>query len=448
MERFFLGKKLTPFSVMRYRKLADASSDSEEASDSYSDSEYAGHSATAAKSARSFTSEEQIPKQFRALQGLEVVHASTTPVGSGDVNWGSQSRQRHPDHTPVDIVRSFTLKLAWFWLVAAALHVIRCLRLGSEAHVIPSLRSLTVLWPQPEAFFEVTRLHCSGSSLIVGDRFGSHIAPLPSGNVDERRMGPLRRLRLHDGGQVQALLCGRAGAPDACDALVLTPPSAAGDAGNGTWSLIPLQEIQTSVAAATPALPKAVSSRVQVPIPQSWRLVTGVWTASGPDLPGSAAEGLLAAWDGSAVLVARLARRASAGAAGAEAASRWTVEPLFELRPKRYTAVAALQLSANGHALSVLHRGSWDADTELDVWSLKAGALREQMRLQAGARSLERVAMCHDGEHVFFARQAADGPPVLEVAPVPATAASTSAPSSSGEASSDAAAAAAPRLLL
>jgi len=162
---------------------------------------------------------------------------------------------------------------------------------------------------------------------------------------------------------------------------------------NTLWSLRPLNGAE---------LPRNASS-VDVRIPTNWQRISATWQV--PDL-------MLAGWDGSGIVVARLHQDKLSGA--------WHLEQRFKVQPgaglctasgqtcqrhsaETYADVQAVQIAFEGRALVVLHSGS-----RLDFWDLEKGALVEELDLGAEYRS-----MCQSEIEMFLARQSPDGP-ILE----------------------------------
>mmetsp|Transcript_32890 Transcript_32890/g.52323 ORF Transcript_32890/g.52323 Transcript_32890/m.52323 type:complete len:223 (+) Transcript_32890:2-670(+) len=190
--------------------------------------------------------------------------------------------------------------------------------------------------------------------------------------------------------QIPAVHCDHEG----CDALTQA-------SHNKSWLLAPL------------AHPRG-SNRNSVVLPgnHTWRKASVMRT---PCSDGTCDAIRIAGWDGSKVIVADFQKKSLE--------DKWKSHRSFFVRPglgkcrapprdcpsrsTQYTNVRALQLGTGGRTLMVLLE-----DGFLDGWDLSEGVLRGRWRHNS------HVAMCHDGDQLFLARQSSEGP-VIDVAPLP-----------------------------
>ncbi|CAK9012407.1 unnamed protein product [Durusdinium trenchii] len=257
-------------------------------------------------------------------------------------------------------------------------HRIKARRLRSVAR-----RVLQSEWPAPASLFQVNSLHCGRNAsefqLFVHngfDFFGAN-------RVADELVG-FFRLGIPD--ERSLVFC-----TADCFSLIAEE--------NSSWSLRLLNK------AAEPLNPGIFVRNVIVP--PTWRRISAAW--QGLDV-------VLAGWDGSGIVTARLQQDRLSGA--------WHLEQRFKVQPgaglcyasartcKRHAAetyadVQALQIGIEGQTLAVLHSGN-----RLDFWDLIDGAFLEQLDLGVAHR-----AMCHDDLELHLARQTPGGP-VVEVLPL------------------------------
>jgi len=231
----------------------------------------------------------------------------------------------------------------------------------------------------------------------------------------------LSSLSLVKEGVMSAVICGARG----CDAL--SPPD-----GEGRWTLVPLASHGDGAAP------------MQVPIPPTWRLVTGAWRDCPEDAGKPCTSAWLAGWDGGSVFAAMLELDAEA--------KTWNLHVRFEVDPAigrpgtdsgldcshpakrepagrpwtvrmpssgaecehivRYSRVSSLQMSNAGRNLIVLDRGI------ADVWDLSRGVVLKRLSVGESYNSL-----CQSGRHIFLSRESDAGPVVSSLEMPPAVAA-------------------------
>ncbi|CAE7379943.1 unnamed protein product [Symbiodinium microadriaticum] len=257
-------------------------------------------------------------------------------------------------------------------------------RLRGQYAIDAEMGEIQSNWPSPASFFEVKALHCSAnnSHLFMHNGFAAFEA-----EVLNKRLGELKRLEMP---QVESVMFCKIGA---CFALLPGPVP------TSPWSLRLL-----SAAASSELNDQHVQN---VSVPETWRLVSAVWAESGLVW--------LAGWDGSSIIAAKLWR----GSPGRP----WHLEQSFKVRPGAglchagketcsrhvaggYIDVQALQLSAEGKSLVVLHGGHF-----LDSWDLEIGAFKGQLQLEQAYQ-----AMCHNDASLHLVRHSPAGP-ILEELP-------------------------------
>mmetsp|Transcript_30128 Transcript_30128/g.80391 ORF Transcript_30128/g.80391 Transcript_30128/m.80391 type:complete len:1008 (-) Transcript_30128:103-3126(-) len=273
-----------------------------------------------------------------------------------------------PDEMPGRLVRQFTLACAFWWVVAGAVNFITPFL---DKHNLPrmSMQPLQVTWPGPSHLFEVRSLQCQGRNVLVGDDV---ILYATQWSTTGRLDFPSEVVAA----QPVATLCHE----HTCESLQ------PGKNGTSSWR----------VGSLEPASPFTVDLR-------ELRPSSAIWNCEGRGPPCTSA--LLAQWDGTNVVVARLHQERLTG--------QWHVRRRMVVRPglnpceegtgcvrepTMYTDVRALQLSPDGRTLAVLFadlRGSI-----LDAWDLGEGSLLGRWALQGRVR-----AMCHNSSDILFARQ-------------------------------------------
>jgi len=357
----------------------------------------------------------QLPRWFQGARWLDIIRLEQ-PVPREEV----EEEWAGVDPLPGRITLRFTLILSLIWLCAGVAHctgtatgwdvavIVNCAsgnctgpynqpvvwpharprpnrrvrprRLRQSQPSAMHLRRtlLSSRWPEPASFFQVNSLYCGsprkGFQLFLHNGFDMFGAKRASDELVE-----LSRLGIPNGRS--AVFCGAD-----CFALIASEE-------NILWSLRPLNGAE---------LPRNASS-VEVRIPTNWQRISATWQV--PDL-------MLAGWDGSGIVVARLHQDKLSGA--------WHLEQRFKVQPgaglciasgqtcqrhsaESYADVQAVQIALEGRALVVLHSGS-----RLDFWDLEKGALVEELDLGAEYRS-----MCQSEIEMFLARQSPDGP-ILE----------------------------------
>jgi len=291
-----------------------------------------------------------------------------------------------------------------------------------------------IAWPAPARLFKVASLFCGSSELLVSNEFSMYAI-----GQNESTGAVSSGLSLVKDGVMSAVICGARG----CDAL--SPPGA-----DGHWTLVPLAS--------------GSGAPTKVPIPKSWRVVTGAWR----DCPQEAGQpctlAWLAGWDGDGVFAALLTLDAEAHA--------WDVHIRFEVDPAigrpgtdsgldcsrpakrepygrpwtvrmpsgvecahivRYGRVSSLQMSNAGKNLIVLDRGI------ADVWDMARGVVVKRLNVGEGYNSI-----CQSGRHIFLSRESDAGPVVssLEMPPALSALLGMSKPKVTPAANQDAAVAA------
>lgn len=325
---------------------------------------------------------------------------------------------------PVRMITFFTYFIVGWWVVQGLVHA---LMMSFDTH--NTLESFTgsddfspllheaaeehITWPAPARLFKVSALFCDKSQLLVSNKFSMYsIAQNNSGSVDTGS------LNLVKDGRMSAVICGTNG----CDGL--SPP----EEGNH-WRLVQLH--------AHSSVP------TEIPIPKSWKMVSGSWKDCRAD-GGACTSAMLAGWDGSKVFAAVLEL---------DEAHQWGLHTRFEVdpvigrpgtdsgldcsqKPKKekeygrpwtvhwqpaggdcepivkYNRVSSLQLSNGGKTLIVLDRGI------ADVWDLDQGVVLKRLHVGNDYNSL-----CQSGRHIFLSRESSSGPVVSSLEMPPAIAA-------------------------
>eukprot|EP00927_Polykrikos_kofoidii_P072815 TRINITY_DN68909_c0_g1_i1.p1 TRINITY_DN68909_c0_g1~~TRINITY_DN68909_c0_g1_i1.p1 ORF type:complete len:1039 (-),score=155.74 TRINITY_DN68909_c0_g1_i1:120-3128(-) len=312
------------------------------------------------------------------------------------------------DWLPARAFRYFTIACISWWIVAGFAHGIANVFLGprSSFHGFigperietvenAEVQNLKMEWPAPEHLFKVSSLHCGKDTAWLSNNFSLYET---AASVSRKGAGSLKHIKR---GDVAAVFCGNGG----CDSLS-RPPLASG--GDGTlWHLAPLGTSRTNVTL--------------VPIPPSWRLVTGTWTQPcSTSVAGRSAcnAGRLVGWDGAQIVVATLQRSV--------ASEPWEVNTEFEMdpsvglcpesegfgckfgSPSKYTKVISLQLGEDGQELTVLlDHGVFDA------WDIAEGVVRGRWRLGE-----DFTSMCHNRNGMLLSRRDKAGPRLVTV-PLP-----------------------------
>lgn len=301
-----------------------------------------------------------------------------------------------PKWLPVKIISQFTYAVIFWWIVAGTIHAFTIAFdkhvehhkvkdfIGSD-DVVPlksKILEVEVEYPEPASLFRVAGLFCSESQVWVSSGFAMYAMEMGSSAVPHT-------LSLVQDGEVDALVCGGHG----CDAL--SPPD-----GKGSWVLRSLEPGH---------------SAAQVPLPRSWRKVTGEWVDCPPATDATCTSAWVAGWDGTKVIVAMLQMHASS--------STWFLHTPFEADPtiglcpdgplnckykgpQQYTDMSSLQISDGGRRLFVL-LGSGI----LDIWDLSNGIVLKRTNVGKGYTS-----MCRSGGSIFMAREGSTNPVISTLA--------------------------------
>lgn len=344
---------------------------------------------------------------------------------------------------PVRMIAFFTYFIIGWWILQGFVH--GCM-IGFDSHntmesftgsddMSPLLQDAMeehITWPAPARLFKVAALFCGSSQLLVSNDFSMYAI-----GQNESTGAVSSSLSLVKDGVMSAVICGARG----CDAL--SPPGA-----DGRWTLVSLAS-----GSGAPA---------KVPIPKSWRVVTGAWRDCPQEADRPCTSAWLAGWDGDGVFAALLELDAEAHV--------WDVRVRFEVDPAigrpgtdsgldcsrpakrepygrpwtvrmpsgaecehivRYSRVSSLQMSNAGKNLIVLDRGI------ADVWDLSRGVVVKRLRVGEGYNSI-----CQSGRHIFLSRESDAGPVVssLEMPPALSALLDTSKPKVTLAANQDAAA--------
>ncbi|CAL1132653.1 unnamed protein product [Cladocopium goreaui] len=356
----------------------------------------------------------QLPRRFQGARWLDIIRLEKhVPKDEIEEEWAGV------DPLPGRVTMRFTLVLALIWFCAGIAHttgvatgwdvafIIQCagdnctgpynrpviwpharprpprvrarrLRQSKQLQYAKrSQRQLLSTWPQPASFFQVNSLYCGSNSSVFQLFLHNGFDMFAAKRVADELLG-LSRLDIPDGRST--VFCGVD-----CFALIASDE-------NSSWSLRPLNGAEVPRNSANASV-----ERVQLP---TWRRISAAW--QGPDL-------MLAGWDGSGIITARLQKDRLSGA--------WHLEQRFKVQPgaglcfasgrtcewhasENYEDVQAVQVAFEGKALLVLHSGS-----HLDFWDLQKGALVEQLDLGVPHRS-----MCQSDLELFLARQTPEGP--------------------------------------
>lgn len=288
------------------------------------------------------------------------------------------------DHVAWLVVGRFTTVMILLWISGGFIHIINSLLavggtpkdLNGNIHdqvrlLLP--RKLSAQWPEPSRLFEVTKLQCNSSSVVISTPFNVHTA--------HRAVNGLGQLTQIGEFEMKAAWC-RSG--QRCQAL---EKHASG------WRLRSLGE----------------ESLAWLDVPDSWQLL-----AAAPEQKGA----LLAAWDGERIVVSGLENRKGAWQlhrkfavhpnCSEEAAGDETGGDGGQLRPK----VQALYLdTSSGCRTLTLLRGA-----TVEGWDLVAGSTLGCWKIRAD--SSEYAALCHDNSDLLLARHGPQGP-ILETAALP-----------------------------
>ncbi|CAE8626205.1 unnamed protein product [Polarella glacialis] len=320
------------------------------------------------------------------------------------------------DHQPAKIVRSFTLAMAFLWVLSGFLHMASQFWIKELSNEPPVRRlfasevgRLSVTWPPPASLFRVLSMSLSdgdgtGSQLFIKSDFSFYAVDFSSA-VKNESLGAFTDL-----GNADALvvLC----VNGSCSSL-----TAAGSPR--TWSLSQLERCSTEASEFSESSELSEASvPASVPIPVSWRAISAAWDLSCSDSKCSLAW--VAGWDGTSVSIAELRKDKFTGI--------WSFRPRWKLHPGtglcafdkdlcaawregKYDDVEALQLSPGGRrGLSVLRRNGL-----LDAWALDSGTLLGHWQL-----GKNYTAMAHNAPHggLHLALQLESGP-VIETLPLP-----------------------------
>lgn len=337
---------------------------------------------------------------------------------------------RSPDDLPRVVVRTFTLGLATCWLMGAFFHVLVLIGLDLDEMAYPKLAAGAgghghgghhaarlqmqlvgeVSWPDSARLFEASALHCHGSGILVGDRFGLYEAQDASASADGPGLGAFSLVAR----SAAATVC-ESGAAAECQVLLRW------DHEDGTSQLASLEP------------GSGFSGRpMSLPIPGAWRLISAALSPARRCTRGAAdmcRTVRLAGWDGSEITIADALEDSEGG---------WRVHERFAVHPRllddsrpapvpvvgangevvsggdAYADVVAMQLGSGGKTLTVML-----ATGILDGWELSSGEFLGQWHV--GSHQQGPAAMCHDGRDLWLARRGGrKGPgPALERAPLP-----------------------------
>lgn len=307
-----------------------------------------------------------------------------------------RKRPRGHDHVAWLVVGRFTTVMIWLWIGGGFIHITNSLLdlEGTPKDLNGNIqdqvrrelgppRKLLAQWPEPARFFEVTKLHCNSSSVVIGTPFNVHTAP----RADEG-LGPLAQIGEFE---MKAAWC----EPGRCRAL---------EKRGRQWQLRSLGE--GSLPALLDVLPESWELLAAAPaVPPIWRSPPG---AAG----GAAAPVLLAAWDGERVVISRLE----------ETDRRWRLHRRFAVHPSNCSQaddggrpqVQGLYLDTSGCETLTVLRGR-----ALEGWDLVAGTSLGCWKISAEDHG-EYSAVCHDSSNLLLARHGSEGP-ILEAAGLPDT---------------------------
>jgi len=275
---------------------------------------------------------------------------------------------------------------------------------STELLGIGSKRTLKVQWPEPAPLFHVAAFHCSGSKVWLSSGFSLYA-------MEKRASDATDNLELVSDSNVGTVFCGGR----ACHALVQgrreqpwvlerLPPRAHTEGGYRLWDfMMRLIRISQPLRRFAPQ---------QVPIPSSWRIVSGAWMACLDCASPIGGSVTLAGWDGSKVYLATLRK--------ADFSERWELHKRFAFDPSsrtcpsghagcsteepgKYDSVRALQLSEDGRGLLILLGAG-----VIDVWDLATGLMRDRLRLGENY-----TAMCVSGARLLLSRRGIVGPEVV-----------------------------------
>eukprot|EP00913_Durusdinium_trenchii_P034413 g32194.t1 len=311
-----------------------------------------------AKSRGRKTPEPQSP-DVEAAKGHAPSECQQCLVSLSRVETPKRKRPRGHDHVAWLVVGRFTTVMIWLWIGGGFIHITNSLLdlEGTPKDLNGNIqdqvrrelgppRKLLAQWPEPARFFEVTKLHCNSSSVVIGTPFNVHTAP----RADEG-LGPLAQIGEFE---MKAAWC----EPGRCRAL---------EKRGRQWQLRSLGE--GSLPALLDVLPESWELLAAAPaVPPIWRSPPG---AAG----GAAAPVLLAAWDGERVVISRLE----------ETDRRWRLHRRFAVHPSncsqaqtRRPQVQGLYLDTSGCETLTVLRGraleGWDlvAGTSLGCWKISA----------------------------------------------------------------------------
>jgi hypothetical protein len=311
---------------------------------------------------------------------------------------------------PVRMIKYFTIITICWWCMAGfshgfliAFHKHNEFRDFTGNNVLPPLSAkiseggphghLFLQFPAPGHLFKVAALHCSESNLWVSSKFDTYAMVQQDADKQTSAASPgaLEHVRT---GELNTVICG---ANSHCDAL--SPP----ENKTAQWLLAPLDDSDGQAAR-------------RVPVPHSWRVVSGAWSDCPEASNATCTSAWLAGWDGKRVVAATMQMDATS--------KTWKVSTKFEVDPKvgicgdgrktrecgpkghlKYDDVSALEMGAGGKTLMVLSGGT------VDVWDLPGGAVLQRMHLGDSYTS-----MCRSGENVYLSREGPDGPVVATMA--------------------------------
>lgn len=318
------------------------------------------------------------------------------------------------DWLPQRVFNWFTRIVVIWWFSAGLLHAARVLLTANGAFGNYDAEAdtaeeavLRTLWPQPARLFRVASMHCNDQHMWVSSKYALFRAPR-SAATDQLT---LEEIGGHSG--VGAVLCQKAGDESGCHVLSHKEPGA-------RWTMSLLRQAGHSEA-------------TEVPLPESWSVMSGVWAADSCTAASSCNRAFLAGWDGTTISAATLtwdkeqkswalkqrydldpAVGMCGGRRKGDAVAFWTFGMMRSRgcvagnrrHGKSYGEVRSLQMGAEGRTLTVLLD-----DGAVDIWDLTKGLVAERIHLKNNYTS-----MCQNGRNLLFSRESADGPYLASVA--------------------------------
>jgi len=296
-----------------------------------------------------------------------------------------KKRLHSHDHVAWLVVGRFTTVMILLWISGGFIHIINSLLavggtpkdLNGNIHdqvreLLP--RRLSAQWPEPSRFFEVTKLQCNSSSVVISTPFNVHTAP--------RGVDGIGALAQIGDFEMKAAWCGGG---QSCRAL---------EKHTSGWRLRSLGEDSLAWLDV---------------LPDSWQLLAAAHQPRGA---------LLAAWDGERIVISGLENKQGT----------WQLHRRFAVHPSCGKVASAeagkpdgrqengevrglyLHTSSGCQTLTLL-RG-----TTLEGWDLVAGDTLGCWKIKAD--SPEYAALCHGDSDLLLARHGPHGP-ILETATLP-----------------------------